>query len=376
MLTSSPDGLPVLESKNVVRRRFVMTLGIAAIIGLIALLMTGGQGSSDRVIGSGSTFAQPLVERSAVLFQDDRAGDGDWVGGSTGIDYEPVGSLGGVMRLQDAEVDFAITDYPLSRATLEKYGAAQFPIVIGSISAVYNLKDAGAAPLRLSGSTLAGIFGGRIKAWSDPAIKADNPTASLPDTPITVVYRQDGSGSTFNWSNYLAANDDGWRARFGVGTAVKWPGGKGAKGGKGMAEAVARTDGAIGYLETGQARRAKLRIAQLKNASGQFVEATEAEVALGARGSGTIEGTGAPEQAVQAAGYPVVTASYVVMKRQNRSSADNDRALRFFGFMLGHASAEARALGYLPLSPQQVAQVRGLWSREFNFADGASVASR
>lgn len=379
MLTSSPEGVPVLESENVVRRRFVMALGTVAVVGAIALLLAG-QGSADRIVGSGSTFVQPLIEKTSVSFQDARSGDRDWVSGSAGVDYEPVGSLGGIMRLQDPEVDFAITDYPLSQQALARYDAVQFPIVIGSISAVYNLKAAGARPLRLSASTLSAIFRGRVTSWSDPAIAADNPGVALPRTPITVVYRQDGSGTTFNWTSHLSRSSADWRDSVGAVTTVRWPAGVGTKGSDGMAKAVARQDGAIGYLETGQARRAKLASAALQNASGQFVEPSESAVAAGAHDFGLAGGVGTqgPGQPATARGYPVVTASYVIMKRRNRTPADNERTARFLSFLLDQGAAQARKLGYLPLSSDSIAQVRRVWSHELklDLADGAAVASR
>lgn len=378
MLTSSPDGVPVLEPKNLVRRRFVMTLGVVAIIGLIALLLAG-QGTTDRILGSGSTFAQPLIQRAATGFQDARAGDGDWVGGSTGVDYEPVGSLGGVMRLQDPEVDFAVADYPLSDAALQQFDAVQFPIAIGSISAVYNLGKSSTAPLRLSPATLSGIFSGRIASWADPAIAADNPGVRLPATGITVVYRQDGSGTTLNWSNYLARTNADWRDRFGSATTLRWPTGIGVKGSGGMAKTVAERDGAIGYLETGQAKRAGLATAALQSSAGQFVEASEANVTTGARELGLTGAAPTPPsgKAATSIGYPVVTASYIIMKRRNRSPADNERTLRFLSFLLDKGSADARALGYLPLSQDSIAEVRRIWSHELklDLADGPKTAS-
>lgn len=356
MLTSSPDGVPVLESRNLVRRRFIMSLGVAIVVGLIALLLMRA-GSNDRILGGGSTAAQPLIEKLAVDFQNARSGDNDWITGSSGIDYEPVGSLGGIMRLADPEVDFAITDYPLSPDALGKLDAVQFPLVISSISAVYNLGTGGGRPLRFSSKTLAGIFSGRIRIWNDPAIATDNPGVILPAAAITVVHRSDGSGSTLNWSTYLARNDVDWRDRVGAGTTLNWPAGVGVKGGGEMAKAVAERRGAIGYLETGQARRAGLAIAAVQNAAGHFVQATDASLAV------------ASNDATGAEAYPVVAPSYVIVKRKNASSSDNDRTLRFFAFLFANGSGEARRLGYLPLSDSTIADARQAWSRELGFND-------
>ena len=251
MLTTTPDGVPTLEPKHLVRRRFVMSLGFVAIVGSIFALVAD-RGSSDRIIGSGSTFAMPLIQRMAVVYQDAKSGDSDWVTGSAGVDYEPVGSLSGIMRLKDPEVDFAIADYPLSAEAASELGVVQFPIVIGSISPVYNLPEQ-KEPLRFTAPLLAAVYGGKVAVWSDPAIAAVNPGRTLPDTRIVVVHRADGSGSTLNWTAYLSSGSEEWKAGFGSATTVRWPTGVDVRGGDRMAETVKATPGAIGYLETGQA---------------------------------------------------------------------------------------------------------------------------
>lgn len=371
MLTSSPDGIPVLEPRNLVRRRFVMALGVMAVIGLIALLLSG-QGSNDRILGSGSTAAQPLIQRLSVDFQRARSGDEDWVSGSSGVDYEAVGSLGGVMRLADPEVDFAIADYPLSPNLLSDLDAAQFPIMIGSISPVYNLGPKDGPSLRFSAATLAGIFDGRITNWSDPAIAAENPGIGLPQTAISVVRRSDGSGSTFNFSTYLSRGDEGWKARYGAATTLKWTAGAGVKGSSEMAKAVAATPGSIGYLETGQARRAGLSIGAVRNDSGNYVTATQTGIASASRGialAGTADRSGlsAPDA------YPLASVFYAVMKRRNASSSDTQRTLRLFSFLFDQGGKATRTLGYLPLSAEEIQGVRKLWARDLGSSESISA---
>ncbi|MPT47023.1 MAG: phosphate ABC transporter substrate-binding protein PstS [Sphingobium sp.] len=372
MLTHSPEGIPVLESRNIVRRRFVMTFGIAAIIALIAWLLMS-EGANDRISGGGSTATQPLIQRMSVTFQDHRSGDKDWISSSAGIDYEPVGSLGGVMRLgQDPEIDFAITDYPLTHDTLGRMNAVQFPIAISSIAVAYNLgqNQKSTPPLRLSVSTLSRIFSGQIQTWADSAIAADNPGITLPATPIKLVTRADGSGSTLNLTRYLANGSADWNRRFGSNTSIKWPASIAVKGSSAMAEAIARQPGAIGYLETGQARRAAISIALLENAAGQYSPPDDANILAAARtldltdiGDNHAGGTTLPA----ANGYPIVAASYVIMKRKNAYTADNDRALRFFSFLLDEGREETRTLGYVPLSADIIAHVRQTWSHDLGF---------
>jgi phosphate transport system substrate-binding protein len=347
---------------------------------VIALLVSGS-GTSDRVLGSGSTFAQPLIERLSVDFQDARSGDSDWIAGSTGIDYEPVGSLGGIMRLQDIEVDFAVADYPLSQDVLDQQKLVQFPIVIGSISPVYNLDAQVDAPLQFSAATLAGIFDGRITSWSDPAIAGDNPGVTLPEQPIAVVHRSDGSGTTLNWSIFLAEGSPEWQAGPGTGTTLDWPTGSGVRGSGEMAAAIKARAGAIGYIETGQARRAGLSVGALRNAAGRYVTATPDSVAAGAQAGALLPGAAAAAapaelaaQAGSAAGdaYPLVTASYAFVKRENRSGTDHARTMRFLAFLLDQGAPATRALDYLPLPQATIADVKQLWIRDLNFVESNS----
>jgi phosphate transport system substrate-binding protein len=361
MLTSSPDGFPVLESRNLVRRRFVMALGLLTVIGVVFALLSSS-GASDRVIGAGSTFAYPLIHRASGAYQEAKADGNDWSPGSAGIDYEPVGSLGGILRLSDPEVDFAVSDYPLAAETAQQAGYVQFPIIVGSIVPVYNL-DAVTGPLKLNASVLSDIYLGKITNWSDAAIQAINPGSQLPDLAITVIQRSDGSGSTLHWTNYLSFGSADWKAAHGSKTNIQWPVGTGVRGSGEMATAVKATLGAIGYLESGQAQRAGLASASLENAQGQFVTSSPASIEAAARG---IDWTAAERSAgtASADAYPIVTAAYVIMKRGNRAAQDNARTLRFVQFILDERAADAKTLGYLPLPKSVVDSIKQVWSRE------------
>jgi phosphate transport system substrate-binding protein len=362
MLTSSPDGFPVLEKRGVVARRFILALGFVAIIGVVFALQANS-GTSDRIIGAGSTFAFPMIQGASGAYQQAKAEGNDWSVGSTGVDYEPVGSLGGILRLSDPEVDFAVSDYPLSEQAAKDAGYVQFPVIVGSIVPVYNLGNATSAQLKLSAAILADIYLGKISNWSDPAIKAANPDAQLPDLAIKVIQRADGSGSTLHWTNYLSLGSADWKAAHGDNTNVQWPVGEGVRGSSKMAEAVKANIGAIGYLESGQAQRAALATASLQNAQGQFVTSTPASIEAAARG---IDWTAAERASGSATAdaYPIVTAAYVIMKRENRSAQDNARTLRFVQFMFDERAEDAKALGYLPLPASVVDSIKQLWSRD------------
>ena len=364
MLTSSPDGVPVLEKRGVVARHFVLALGLIILVGTV-LILTSRSGSSDRLVGAGSTFAHPLIQRASQAYQTAKADGGDWTPGSTAIDYEPVGSLGGIERLANPEVDFAVSDYPLSSEVAAKLGYVQFPIAVGGLAPAYNLGAAGSQPLRLSAAVLADIYLGRIANWSDPRIQAANPGVALPDLKIIVVHRADGSGSTLHWTRYLSSGSADWRNTVGAGALVNWPTGQDVRGGEEMAKAVGATAGGIGYLEAGQARRAGLSIALVENPQKKFVSVTPASLEAAARGTDWAQApSGAGPNVSDAEAYPIVTAIYVMMKRRNTSAQDNARVLRFIAFLLDRQGAEAKRLGYLPLPDSAVGDVKQIWARD------------
>lgn len=376
MLTTSDGGIPVLESKTVVRRRFIVSLGFFGLVGLILLLLVGA-GTSDTINGAGSSLAQPVFEAAKRAYADQRNADdptraaatgSDWATTGEMVDYEPVGSLGGIMRLSDPALDFAASDYPLSPAALDAEGLLQFPLIVGSVAVVYNLDLSG---IHLDANTLADIYELRITRWNDPAIAALNPGATLPDLAIATVHRSDGSGSTYNLTAYLAAGNSAWAASRGIGSTVDWPGGTGAERSSGLIAAVAATPGAIGYAETGQAVRAGLEVAAMRNGSGAFVrpDATSMQAAADAAGwtadddfSRLAAGGGSGEGA-----YPITAAVYAVVRRDLASASDRNQVLRFLGFLMDQTPEQARDLGFLPLSDSMRSAVREYWRGHLNF---------
>jgi phosphate transport system substrate-binding protein len=365
MLTSTPQGVPVLEDRATVLRRFVLVIGLVLLVG-VSMALLARSGSSDRLVGAGSTFAHPLIQRTAAVHQQRRADGGDWVPDSgSNIDYEPVGSMGGIQRLSDPEVDFAISDYALDPATARKNGYVQFPITLGGLASVYNLGH-NAPRLDLRAQTLAGIYLGRITRWSDPEILQSNPGVTLPDLPILVIRRTDGSGSTLNLTNYLSAYSEAWRAVHGAEGFVRWPTNTGGvRGSSEMAEAVAQSTGAIGYLEAGQARRAGLAVANIENRAGRFVAPTDDAMHAASRLMPLLSATVSAAPEVSGDEYPLTTIAYAIMKRRNAASADNNRTLRFFSTLLEDRAVDAASLGYLPLPAAALTDVKALWAREF-----------
>jgi phosphate transport system substrate-binding protein len=373
VLGSAEDGVPVLRTRSARLRSILMPLLILIVVGLVALLLAG-RGQQTQIIGAGSTLAQPLIERSAAAFRSVQAADNpsraaqtgnDWVLDGSGIQYEPVGSLGGIMRLADPEVDFAVSDYPLSTDGLARLGAAQSPIALGAVAVVHNLDLPAGQALRLDAPTVARIYLGQITRWNDPAITALNPGLALPELAVAAVHRSDGSGSTHGFTGYLSAGSPDWAAGPGTGNTIDWPAGTGAERSGGLIEAVRGTPGAIGYVEQGQAQRAGLRIAALGNAAGRFTEPGAAAMLAAVAGqdwSGRddyVTPLSAPDDP-QA--YPMTVAIYAVVKRSPEFRQDTERTLRYLAFVMGEYDGAAQDLGYLPLPPAAAQEVQAYWT--------------
>jgi phosphate transport system substrate-binding protein len=229
--------------------------------------------------GAGSTFAQPLMARWGQVYSSLQGEGGVLLSAEAAFDYEPVGSTGGIARLIARGVDFAVTDVPMPPDELERHGLAQFPIAMGGVAVAVNI--AGVTGLRLSPEAVSRIYLGQIARWSDPAIAALNPGTRLPDAPITVLRRSDGSGTTFAFSRWLAAEYAPWRERIGFGPSLAWPVGAGIAGNRDLVAAVRNSPNAIAYVEAGQAERAGLTLAALQNRSGAFVAPTARGLARG-----------------------------------------------------------------------------------------------
>jgi phosphate transport system substrate-binding protein len=326
--------------------------------------------------GAGSTFVYPVLSRWSREYRAALARGGDYAMANSGLDdppagsaleYEPVGSLAGTLRVKDGAVDFGASEMPLKSDELAALGLGQFPIVIGGVVVAVNLDGVGPGELRFTGPVLADIFRGAITRWSDPAIRALNPAVKLPAAEILVVRRSDGSGTTFNFTDYLSKVSPEWRRNLGSGLVVPWPTGIGAKGNEGVAQAVKRTKNSIGYVEYAQASHSRLTYALLQNAAGRFVApepATFQAAAAGANWSKTSDFhlllTDVPGEGV----YPV-TATVFVLMRKAASPSRARSALGFFRWSLEKGSRTAAQLGYVPLPEALIEQVTGYWARTF-----------
>ncbi|MBK7723010.1 MAG: phosphate ABC transporter substrate-binding protein PstS [Austwickia sp.] len=376
MLASPDNGIPALRTDAARRRRVVMPLVVIAVVALVVLLLTAASARTD-LRGSGSTLAQPLIERAAGAYRAAQTADvpepssltpGPWQHGSAAsIDYEPVGSLGGIMRLTRGQVDFAVSDYPLSAQALQQHSVVQFPIAVGAVAVAHNLTLPAGKALRLDASSLAGIYTGRITSWDDPALRALNPALALPRTPITAVHRREGSGSTFGFTSYLATGGREWADGPGVGSVITWPAGRAADRSSGLIETVKSVPGAVGYVEPGQARRAGLQVAQLRNAAGTFVapEGNTLRAALSGMDFSGAEQYARPLTAPNSpSAYPATVLVYALVPRDG--DARQTRAvLSYFAFVIDRYDADAAGLGYLPLPAHASRAVQDYWSTTY-----------
>lgn len=340
-----------------------MIRSVKALALCLMFMCLGLQANAEPVRGAGSTFAFPVIAKWSQTFQAALAG-ADFTPGESGVDYEPIGSLAGTMRLSQPEIDFAASDIPLPPEDLKRLGLMQFPVVTGGIAIVANLPGVKAGELKLDGAALVDIFSGRIQRWNDSALHALNGGLALPDLPITVVHRSDGSGTTFNFTRYLAERSAAWKADVGSDTLVKWPVGVGREGSRGVIRHTEQTQGAVTYVEFGQVARTALAIASIQNAAGAFVKPDAASLQSATANAEWAQSadfylflTDAPGLA----SYPLAATTFIQMHREGRSGFRTRRTLLFFQHALDAGADDAAALGYVPLPAPVVRQVKEAW---------------
>jgi phosphate transport system substrate-binding protein len=331
---------------------------------------------STGVSGAGSTFVYPILSRWSRDYRTSSARGSEFAIPNSGLEdppatsaleYEPVGSLAGVLRVKDRRVDFGASDMPLRSDELTASGLGQFPIIIGGIVVATNIEGVGPGTLRLSGSLLAEIFLGRITSWSDPAIATLNPGLKLPAAAIAVIHRSDGSGTTFNFTDYLSKVSPEWRSKVGSGLLVPWPTGSAAGGNEALAREIRRVRNSIGYVEYAQATQLGLSDALLQNRAGRFVRPQPSTFQAAAAGANWRPETDfylllTDVPAEQA--YPV-TATVFILMHKSSSRARTTAALDFFRWSLASGASTASQLGYVPLPASLSEQVRKYWGTAF-----------
>ncbi|WP_310125239.1 phosphate ABC transporter substrate-binding protein PstS [Pseudomonas oryzihabitans] len=311
------------------------------------------------ITGAGSSFVYPVMSKWSQTFSE-----------KTGnrINYQSIGSGGGIAQIKAATVDFGATDAPLSTEDLQKGGLGQFPTIIGGIVPVVNVEGVEPGKLKLDGPVLAKIFMGEVKTWNDPAITALNPGLKLPDTAITVVRRSDGSGTSYNFTNYLSKVSPEWKEKFNFGTTVNWPVGVGGKGNEGIAAYVKQIKGSIGYVEYAYALTNKMAHVELKNAAGKFVEPDSKSFQAAAATADwksskdfNLLMTNAPG----ADAWPITATTWIVMYKDPKNEERSKVAFEFFKWALDHGQKEAEALDYVPVPETLVKQIEGYWASDF-----------
>ena len=337
------------------KRGFLKTLVLAA-VGSIA---TASALAAD-ITGAGATFPFPIYAKWAEAYKKQTG---------VGLNYQSIGSSGGIRQIRAKTVAFGATDAPLSGADLDKDAMVQFPAIIGGTVPVFNLDGFANGDLRVTGPVLAEMFMGKIAKWNDPKLAALNPGKRLPDMAITVVHRADGSGTTFNWTDYLSVVSKDWADTVGKGAAVKWPAptSVGGKGNEGVAANVSRTKGALGYVEFAYAKRNKIPAMALQNRDGQYVLPDDDTFAAAAAGADWFSVPGMGLSIVNQPGaksYPVTTASFILMYKQPGNKAESAEVLKFFDWAFKNGKEMAAELEYVALPDALTAQIRQrVWSQ-------------
>ncbi len=340
------------------------TLRIAALSGFSLLSFAGAAGAQD-VTGAGATFPAPLYAKWASDYNK-----------ATGvkINYQSVGSGAGIKQIDSKTVAFGASDMPLKDEELAKKGQIQFPTVIGGVVPVINIKGIAPGQLKLNGQVLGDIYLGKIVKWTDPAIKALNPSLALPDAAIAPVRRADGSGTSFIFTNYLSKVNPEWKSKVGEGTAVNWPAGAGGKGNEGVAAFVGRLPNSIGYVEYAYVKQNKMTYALMQNAAGNFVSPDDTAFKAAAAGAEWAKSfyqilTNQPG----AQSWPITGATFILMHKTQDKPAEAASTLKFFEWAYKNGDKIADDLDYVPMPAVVKTQVEKAWG-EIKDASGKAVA--
>jgi phosphate transport system substrate-binding protein len=316
------------------------------------------------ISGAGATFPYPIYAKWADAYKKETG---------VGLNYQSIGSGGGIKQIEARTVTFGATDAPLKGEDLDKNGLVQFPMVMGGIVPVINLDGIKAGDLVIDGPTLAMIFLGEIKTWDDAAIKKLNPSAKLPSTAIAVVHRSDGSGTTFNFAYYLAQVSADWKSKVGFNTSVEWPVGIGAKGNEGVSNNVSQTKGSIGYVEYAYALQNKLVFTKMVNKDAKTVAPTsEAFQAAAANADwNSVPGYGVIlANQPGATSWPMTAATFILVPKQPQDSAAAAEALKFFAWAYAKGGKMAEELDYIPMPSKVVSDIQAMWSKEIKDGSG------
>ncbi|MGE0767121.1 MAG: phosphate ABC transporter substrate-binding protein PstS [Hyphomicrobiaceae bacterium] len=335
--------------------------------GIVGALLAATPAVAADISGAGATFPYPIYAKWADAYKKETG---------IGLNYQSIGSGGGIKQIKAKTVTFGASDAPLKGEDLTSTGLVQFPMVMGGVVPVINVDGIKPGEITLDGPTLANIFLGNIKSWNDAAIAKLNPNVKLPEQAIVVVHRSDGSGTTFNFAAYLADVSADWKSKVGVNTALKWAVGIGAKGNEGVANNVAQTKGAIGYVEYAYAKVNKMTHTKMINKAGKAVSPE----------SGTFQAAAANADWKSKPGYgvilanqpgdrswPMTAATWILLYAKPQDAAATKEALKFFDWSYTKGDKMAEALDYVPMPSNVVAEVEKTWIAEIKGTDGKPV---
>jgi phosphate transport system substrate-binding protein len=327
-------------------------------VAMLALLACGSAWAADSISGAGATFPYPIYAKWADAYKKLTG---------IGLNYQSIGSGGGIKQIKAKTVTFGASDMPLKPDDLEQSGLIQFPMIVGGTVPVVNLQGVQPGQLTLDGPTLAGIYLGQITSWDDPKIKALNSGINLPAKAIAVVHRSDGSGTSFLFTNYLSQSSADWQSQVGAATAVQWPVGIGAKGNEGVANMTKQTDGAIGYVEYAYAKQNNLTYTKMVNKDGKTVTPglnTFQAAAAGADWAGAKDFYLILTNQPGAESWPIVGASFIIIYNRPVNPPATKTALTFFDWAYKNGGDMARQLDYVPIPDNVVSLIEKTWSEK------------
>ncbi|MEK0081863.1 phosphate ABC transporter substrate-binding protein PstS [Benzoatithermus flavus] len=331
-------------------KRFAGALATAVMVGIGAHAATAAD-----ISGAGATFPYPVYAKWAEAYKKETG---------IGLNYQSIGSGGGIKQITAGTVTFGASDMPMKAADLEKNGLIQWPQIMGGVVPALNVPGLAPGQIVLDGRTLADIYLGNVTAWNDPAIQKLNPDVKLPDTAIAPVYRSDGSGTNFLFTNYLAKVSPDFQSKVGSNTSVQWPVGIGAKGNEGVANMVKQTEGAIGYVEYAYVKQNRMTYAKLVNQAGKPVEPSAESFQAAAANADWAAAPGMGEILTNEPGeksWPITGASFILMHKEPKDPAAAKQALDFFAWAFARGDKMAQDLDYVPMPDQVVSQIQESW---------------
>jgi phosphate transport system substrate-binding protein len=334
---------------------------------VVAVVSAATSALAADISGAGATFPYPIYSKWADTYKKDTG---------IGLNYQSIGSGGGIKQIEARTVTFGASDAPLKPDVLEKNGLVQWPMVMGGIVPVVNVEGVKPGQLAIDGPTLAKVFLGQITKWNDPALVKLNPHAKLPDAAIAVVHRSDGSGTTFNYTNYLVKASPEWASKVGSAVSVEWPVGLGAKGNEGVANTVGITKNSIGYVEYAYAMENKMTYLDMVNKDGKRVAPKTESFQSAAANADWAHAPGFYQILTEQPGaksWPITASTFILMPKQVPDAAAAASALKFFDWAFAHGAKQAEALDYIPMPANVVTLIKKTWASDIKDASGKPV---